>query len=139
MPHPHLHKSKGASYGRSEGLIAHVGASKISRDQLVTILPPEATDIFKPIAHSDLIGNVLEALSYRHINVVKDEYAVSEDGEGRERAGSGKGLRARVWVSEARWNICGNADNKFTPRFARQDEATAPEQKQTPNEGQRRV
>ncbi|HEY1757966.1 MAG TPA: DUF932 domain-containing protein [Bryobacteraceae bacterium] len=63
-----------------EQLIAHVGASKLSRDQLVTILPPEATDTFKPIAHSDLIGNVLEALSYRHINVVKDEYAVSEDG-----------------------------------------------------------
>ena len=63
-----------------DGLIAHTGASKLSRDQLVTILPPEATDTFKPIAHSDLIGNVLEALSYRHINVVKDEYAVSEDG-----------------------------------------------------------
>jgi hypothetical protein len=63
-----------------EQLIAHAGAQKLSRDQLVTILPPEATDTFKPIAHSNLIGNVIEALSYRHINVIRDEYAVTEDG-----------------------------------------------------------
>ena len=63
-----------------EGLMAHTGATKLSRDQLVTILPPEATDTHKPIAHAELIGNVLEALSFRHINVVRDEYAVSEDG-----------------------------------------------------------
>jgi hypothetical protein len=63
-----------------EALIAHVGASKLSRDQLVTILPPEATDTHKPIAHSQLVNSVLESLSFRHINVVKDEYAVSNDG-----------------------------------------------------------
>lgn len=63
-----------------EGLMAHCGADKLSRDQLVTILPPEATDTHKPVAHAELIGNVLEALSFRHINVVRDEYAVSEDG-----------------------------------------------------------
>lgn len=63
-----------------EQLLAHAGASKLSRDQLVTILPPEATDTFKPIAHAELINNLLNSLSYRHINVVRDEYAVSEDG-----------------------------------------------------------
>ena len=63
-----------------EQLLAHAGASKLSRDQLITILPPEATDTFKPIAHAELIHNLLDSLSYRHINVVRDEYAVSDDG-----------------------------------------------------------
>lgn len=63
-----------------EQLLAHAGASKLSRDQLVTILPPEATDTFKPIAHAELIHDLLDGLSYRHINVVHDEYAVTEDG-----------------------------------------------------------
>jgi hypothetical protein len=63
-----------------EGLMAHAGASKLTRDQLVEILPPEATDTFKPIAHTQLVTSILETLSFRHINVVKDEYAVSQDG-----------------------------------------------------------
>ena len=63
-----------------EQLYAHAGASKLSRDQLGTILPPEPTETFKPISHAELIHNVLDGLSYRHINVVRDEYAVSDDG-----------------------------------------------------------
>ena len=63
-----------------EQLCAHAGASKLSRDQLATILPPEPTETFKPISHAELIYNVLDGLSYRHINVVRDEYAVSDDG-----------------------------------------------------------
>jgi Domain of unknown function (DUF932) len=63
-----------------DGLMAHAGAQKLTRDQLVEILPPEATDTFKPIPHHELVVNVVEGLSFRHINVVRDEYAVSEDG-----------------------------------------------------------
>jgi len=63
-----------------QGLMAHCGAEKLTRGELVTILPPEPTDTFKPIAHSDLVTSILEGLSFRHINVVHDEYAVSEDG-----------------------------------------------------------
>src|ERR1700682_2558027 len=62
-----------------EGLMAHCGSTKLSRDQIVTILPPVPTDTFKPIAHADLVKSVVEGLSFRHINVVRDEYAVSED------------------------------------------------------------
>jgi len=61
-------------------LMAHTGASKLTREKLVTILPPEATDTHKPIPHAQLIESLIEGLSYRHINVVRDEYAVSEDG-----------------------------------------------------------
>jgi hypothetical protein len=63
-----------------EGLLAHAGTAKLTRDALVEILPPEPTDTFKPVAHSELVNSILETLSFRHINVVKDEYAVSQDG-----------------------------------------------------------
>lgn len=63
-----------------EQLMAHCGAEKLTRDQLVTILPPEGTDTFRPIQHSHLIDEVHEALARRQIGVVKDEYAVSDDG-----------------------------------------------------------
>lgn len=63
-----------------EQLCAHEGASKLSRVQLTTVLPPDPTDTFKPITHAELIHNVLDGPSYRHINVVRDEYAISNDG-----------------------------------------------------------
>jgi hypothetical protein len=63
-----------------EQLMAHCGAEKLTRDQLVTILPPESTDTFKPIQHSVLVNELLDGLARRQLSVVKDEYAVSEDG-----------------------------------------------------------
>ena len=63
-----------------EGLMAHAGAQKLLRGDLAQIPPPEPTETFKPIAHVDLVNQVIEGLSFRHINVVRDEYAVSEDG-----------------------------------------------------------
>lgn len=62
------------------GLMAHCGAEKLSRAQIGEILPPESTDTFKPVQHSILIDEVHEALARRQLAVVKDEYAVSEDG-----------------------------------------------------------
>jgi Domain of unknown function (DUF932) len=61
-------------------LLAHCGSEKLNRAQLGEILPPEATDTHKPIAHIRLVESLLESLSFRHINVVKEEYAVSQDG-----------------------------------------------------------
>jgi Domain of unknown function (DUF932) len=61
-------------------LLAHCGTEKLTRDQLVDILPPDSTDTHKPIAHIHLVNSILESLSFRHINVVRDEYAVSPDG-----------------------------------------------------------
>lgn len=63
-----------------EGLMVHAGATKLTREQLVEILPPESTPTFKPIAHSALVTQTLEALARRQLSVVKDEYAVSSDG-----------------------------------------------------------
>lgn len=63
-----------------EGLMAHAGAQKLTRDQLVEILPPEPTATFKPIRHSDLVDEVHNALARRQLSVLKEEYAVSQDG-----------------------------------------------------------
>ncbi len=61
-------------------LLAHTGTELMTRDQLAEILPPERTATHQPIAHSLLVTSLIESLSFRHINVVKEEYAVSADG-----------------------------------------------------------
>jgi hypothetical protein len=61
-------------------LIAHCGTELMTREQLAQILPPEPTSTHKPIGHFDLVTAILESLSFRHIAVVKEEYAVSADG-----------------------------------------------------------
>lgn len=63
-----------------EQLIAHAGANKITRQELALIETPDATDSFKPVPHIDFVDNLIETLSFRHINVTKDEYAVTPDG-----------------------------------------------------------
>lgn len=60
--------------------MAHTGTELVTRDQLAEILPPAPTDTHKPIAHSLLVNSIIESLSFRHINVVKEQFAVSPDG-----------------------------------------------------------
>jgi hypothetical protein len=61
-------------------LIAHCGTTKVSRDELKTIPVPEGTRTFKPISHYEIVAALVEALGFRYIGVVRDEYAVSPDG-----------------------------------------------------------
>src|SRR5690349_7124371 len=61
-------------------LIAHCGSEKLTRDQLKLIHSPEATETYQPLAHHLIVESLLEGLAFRHISVVRDEYAVSEDG-----------------------------------------------------------
>lgn len=61
-------------------LVAHRGTSKVDRNFLKTIPTPEATRTHQPISHYDLVLALIESLSFRHISVVKDEYAVTPDG-----------------------------------------------------------
>lgn len=53
---------------------------KIKTDALALIETPEPTDTFQPIAHHKLAETLIETLSFRHINVVDDEYDVSPYG-----------------------------------------------------------
>jgi hypothetical protein len=61
-------------------LMTHCGTNKLSREQLSAIPIPEATETYQPLAHSHIVDALLETLTFRHISVVRDEYAVSDDG-----------------------------------------------------------
>lgn len=61
-------------------LVAHCGARKVTRDELKEMPLPEATKTHHPLPHFQIVEVLEEALSFRHLRVVKDEYAVSEDG-----------------------------------------------------------
>jgi len=61
-------------------LVAHCGARKIAREDLKSIPVPEGTKTHQPLSHYEIVEVLQEALSFRHLNVVRDEYAVSTDG-----------------------------------------------------------
>ena len=61
-------------------LLAHCGTNKIGRDELKLIPTPEGTESHHPLAHQEIVQALIEALEFRHIAVVRDEYAVSVDG-----------------------------------------------------------
>src|SRR5207245_7600587 len=61
-------------------LLAHCGSNKITREELQMVLTPEGTATHHPLAHHTIVEALHEALAFRHISVVRDEYAVSEDG-----------------------------------------------------------
>jgi Domain of unknown function (DUF932) len=53
---------------------------KLTREQLSSVPTPRATATHKPIAHIEVVEKLIEALSFRQIGVVREEYAVSADG-----------------------------------------------------------
>ena len=61
-------------------LLAHCGSNKLTREQLGLIPTPEGTLSHHPLAHHLIVEALLETLAFRHISVVRDEYAVSQDG-----------------------------------------------------------
>jgi hypothetical protein len=64
----------------SATLLAHCGTAKITRNELKEIPTPEGTSTHQPVSHYEIIAALLETLSFRHIAVRRDEYAVSPDG-----------------------------------------------------------
>src|SRR5437870_13043954 len=61
-------------------LIAHCGSRKLTRAELTAIPTPEGTSTHRPVPHHEIVEALAETLSFRHIGVVRDEYAVSPDG-----------------------------------------------------------
>ncbi len=61
-------------------LIVHCGARKVTRDDLKAIAVPEGTRTHQPLSHLEVVEVLEEALSFRYMKVVRDEYAVSPDG-----------------------------------------------------------
>ena len=61
-------------------LTAHCGASKITREELKVIPTPAGSATHQTLPHHEIVGALIETLSFRQISVVRDEYAVSGDG-----------------------------------------------------------
>lgn len=59
-------------------LIASAG--KLSRPELALFSTPPGTATHRPVPHHEVIEALVETLGFRHIAVVRDEYAVSKDG-----------------------------------------------------------
>jgi hypothetical protein len=62
------------------GTLVASGLSKIGRPELAQIAVPEATSTHKPVPHHTIVEVLVQTLSFRHIGVVQEEYAVSPDG-----------------------------------------------------------
>lgn len=61
-------------------LVAHCGSRKVTRGELKDIPVPEATRSHQPLSHFEIVEVLEEALSFRSLQIYKDEYAVSNDG-----------------------------------------------------------
>jgi len=61
-------------------LLAHSGSRKLSQEELKAITTPEGTLTHRPVPHHEIVTALVETLGFRHIGVVRDEYAVSNDG-----------------------------------------------------------
>lgn len=61
-------------------LLAHCGSSKITREELKVIPTPAGSATHQPLPHFEIVGALVETLSFRQISVVREEYAVSSDG-----------------------------------------------------------
>ena len=54
--------------------------AKLTREELAQVATPAATATHKPIPHIAVVAKLIEALSFRQIGVVREEYAVTADG-----------------------------------------------------------
>src|SRR6267154_3286193 len=59
-------------------LLSQIG--KITRADLQHIPVPESTKTHQPVPHHEIVQALVETLGFRHIGIVRDEYAVSPDG-----------------------------------------------------------
>jgi len=53
---------------------------KLTRQQLAAVVTPLGTATHRPVPHAEIIEALVETLSFRHIGVISEEYAVSRDG-----------------------------------------------------------
>lgn len=61
-------------------LIAHRGAQKMSFDDLKLLPVPVATRTHQPVPHHTIVEALTETLGFRHIKVVRQEFAATPDG-----------------------------------------------------------
>ena len=52
----------------------------MTREELLTLPTPASTNTHKVIPHHEVINQLEESLSFRHIQIVRGEYAIAKDG-----------------------------------------------------------
>jgi len=53
---------------------------KLTREQLALVPTPAGTPTHRPIPHIEVVNALVETLGFRHIGVVRDEFAVDRTG-----------------------------------------------------------
>jgi hypothetical protein len=61
-------------------LLTHCGATRVSRQELVTFNPPARTATWTPVKHSDLVDALHAELDHRGLQVRHEHYAVQKQG-----------------------------------------------------------
>ncbi len=61
-------------------LMLHSGAEKFGRQDLLALPTPDSTDTHTVIPHARVVETTLEALAFRNISVISEEYGISKDG-----------------------------------------------------------
>jgi Domain of unknown function (DUF932) len=71
---------KGEAMFATATLVAHRGATLVSRKDLAQYEPPEPEGRWKPVKHSLIVDSMHEELQRRGIEVRKEEYAIQREG-----------------------------------------------------------
>lgn len=73
-------RENGTGHERVGTLISGRETTLINRSALRHLPVPPSTETFQPIPHHQLVEQIHESLSYRRLQVVREEFAVSPDG-----------------------------------------------------------
>jgi hypothetical protein len=61
-------------------LISHCGTELMTREQLAGLPVPVGTATHRPVPHHEIVNALIETLGFRHIGIVREQYAASPDG-----------------------------------------------------------
>src|SRR5438552_1531239 len=62
-----------------QGLMAHTGAVKLGRQDLLSLPTPPSTNTHSVVPHSKIVEALIESLGFRKFEIVRDEYALTKD------------------------------------------------------------
>src|SRR4051812_16179897 len=60
---------------RNSNLVVHAGGVRRTREELATLHTPLPTATWKPVAHSDLVDELIRGLERQGVTIARDDYA----------------------------------------------------------------
>ena len=64
----------------SPSTLSHTKTQLITREQLITLPVPPATRTHVPVSHHEVVQALTETLGFRHLSVVREQYAIDHTG-----------------------------------------------------------